>query len=96
MKKTSSKSQQLIKLEANIKTPPLLLGKPVFVTNFRTAKRLLSRLILGFQKGEISGRDSKDLCYLVASFVQIAKDTEIEERLSKLEGKVGGTDGQSI
>jgi len=93
MEKNACKKRQPITPTGNAKGTPLLHGKPIAVTNIRTAKRLLSRLILAFQKGEANGRDAKDLCYLVSIYVQIAKDTELEERLIKLEEKLGGNNG---
>ena len=65
-----------------------LLGKPVKIRQLKDAKRLLSKLITEFQKGTINGRAAKDLTYLVISFVQIAKDIDLEDRIQALEDQI--------
>lgn len=51
----------------------------------KDAQRLLSRLIHEFQKGTLDDRWAKTLCYLVTAYVSVAKDSELEERLRRLE-----------
>lgn len=58
---------------------------PIKIRKLKDAKRLLSRLIYNFQQGSITGRDAKDLTYLLISYVNICGQTEFEERLIKLE-----------
>lgn len=65
-----------------------LAVRPVKIRGVKDAKRLLSRLIYELQQGIVSGRDAKDLCYLLNSYVQITKETEFEERLKALEEKM--------
>ena len=63
-------------------------GKPIRISKVKDAKRLLSRLLMEFQKGTIDSRQAKDMTYMLVSFVQIVKDTEMEERLGRLELKL--------
>ena len=51
-------------------TPP---GNPIRVKKNTDAKRLLSRLIYQLQKGEITGQDAKDLCYLLSTFITLSQ-----------------------
>lgn len=62
--------------------------KPGRLTNLKDAKRLCSRLIRSFIKGEVSGNDAKTLSYLLSTYVTIAQGSDIEERLDELETKV--------
>jgi len=80
-----SKSPETARNKAIIRGIPLLNGRPVRVRKVDDARRLLSRLILEFQKGSIGGQAAKDLCYLVISYVNVAVQTDLESRLSKLE-----------
>jgi hypothetical protein len=70
-------------------TPPTAKPKAAFherpVKNVKDARRLLSRLISEFRAGEIQGTDAKTMCYLLSTYVQITKDTELEERIKRLE-----------
>lgn len=61
---------------------------PIKVTNLKSAKRLLSRLIYELQKGTIENQTSKDLCYLLVSYVNVFKSYELEKRIDELEEKV--------
>ena len=65
-----------------------LLYRPIRINKIDDARRLLSRLILEFQKGTIQSRDAKDLCYLVVSYVNVASQTDLEARLSAIEQKM--------
>lgn len=76
---------QVINSKELIENQSTLLTKPVKIRHLKDAKRLLSKLITEFQKGTIKSREAKDLCYLVISYVQIAKDVDIEDRLKVLE-----------
>ena len=66
-------------------TPSALERKPIVVRDARSAKRLLGRLIVAMQKREILRSEAKDLCYLLSVFVQIHRDSDLEERIVKLE-----------
>jgi hypothetical protein len=70
-------------------TPISLREKPLRVRSLRDAKKLLARILVAFQRGEMGGRDAKDLAYLLSVWVQIAKDVELEERLVMLENHFG-------
>ena len=83
-----SSQLQVINPKEDIGNNVTLLDKPVRIRKLKDAKRLLSRLIHEFQKGTINNRDAKDLCYLIVSFVQIAKDVDLEERINQLEERV--------
>jgi hypothetical protein len=64
------------------------IEKPIVVRNIKHARRLLSKLISKLQKGEIKGREAKDMTYLLISFVNIIKEEEIETKLNNLEMKI--------
>lgn len=87
----STEQVESFKLHKSVMLPgttplrPMLLGKPVTVRTSADAKRLLTKLISAFQRGQIVGRDAKDLCYLVVSFIQVCQQKEMEDRLSRLE-----------
>lgn len=58
------------------------------VTDLKTAKRLLSKLIYQFQKKEIDSQYAKDLTYLLTSYVNFHKVIDIEQRIIELETKM--------
>jgi hypothetical protein len=76
---------QVLNLKGNSESHPSLLGKPIRISKVRDARRLLGKLILEFQKGNIANQDAKDLCYLVTSYVNVAVQSDFEERLQQLE-----------
>ena len=49
------------------------------------AKRLLSKLISGFIRGQVEGENARTLAYLISIFVQIIRDSDFEKRLQALE-----------
>lgn len=59
--------------------------RPMRVRNNQDARRLLGRLILQLQTGAIENRLAKDLTYLLISYVQIARESDLEVRLEELE-----------
>lgn len=61
---------------------------PIKVTNLKSAKRLLSKLIYELQFKRIDSQAAKDLTYLLVSFVNIFKNYELEKRLEELESKI--------
>ena len=69
-------------------TPPLL-QKPIRVSKLKDAKRLLSRIIYEFQLGTVTGRDAKDLTYLISQFIVACKEIEFDERIKLIEQKIG-------
>lgn len=69
--------------------PPVFPGKPINPRDGRSARRLLGRVIVAFQKGEIDNQNAKDLAYLLSVYVQMCQQVEIEERLKKLEALSG-------
>jgi hypothetical protein len=83
--KVDSQPLQVLSMPNGTKNPPLLSGGIPAIRNVKTAKRLLSRLIAGFVRGEIAGQDAKTLAYLLATYCQIVKESDFEERLAALE-----------
>ena len=69
--------------------PPLFEGITAPKT-IEDAKKILSKLISAFIKGEIEDQKSKTLCYLINSFVMIIKDNDFENRLINLETTMKG------
>ena len=63
-------------------------GRVTPPTSIKQARRLLSKLISGFIKGQIAAEDSRTLAYLLGVFVGIAKDSDIFERLEKIESQL--------
>lgn len=61
---------------------------PIRVTNLRSAKRLLSRLIYELQRGTIENQTAKDLTYLLVSYVNVFKQYELEKRIDEIEKRV--------
>jgi hypothetical protein len=84
----SHKSINLISV--TLKTPSLA-ERPIRIRTLRDARRLMGRIIVAFQRGEIGGRDAKDLAYLISVYVQVAKNADLEDRIINLENKVGGS-----
>ncbi|MBN1578788.1 MAG: hypothetical protein JW913_19660 [Chitinispirillaceae bacterium] len=66
---------------------PLFAKKPI--QNINDARKMLSKLIHGFQMGTIESTDAKTLCYLLISYCQLVRDTDFEDRIKALETKVG-------
>lgn len=67
-------------------TPLLNGGKEIRC--IRSAKKLLGKLISAFIRHEITGEDSRTLCYLITSYVTICKDNDILQRIEQLEEKI--------
>jgi hypothetical protein len=68
----------------NKKPKPLIPGK-IRLCNIRAARRILSKLIAGFINQEVEDNKAKVLTYLLSTYVNIARDTDIESRLVQLE-----------
>jgi hypothetical protein len=69
-------------------TPTHPQRRPVLVKDAADARKLLGRIIFQFQKKEVEDNAARLLCYMLSVFVNICSDTDIEERLRKLEAKV--------
>lgn len=67
-------------------TPPG--GRPVMVRDVRTAKRLLGKIILQIQRGQILSETARLLTYCLSTYVSICKDHEFEDRLEEIEKQV--------
>ena len=80
----ASQSVQNDKNSIDIKTPPAIA-----VRDLRGAKRLLGRIILQLQKGEIEESKSKTLAYLLTVFIEICSASDFEKRIQKLEKEAG-------
>jgi hypothetical protein len=64
---------------------PRLPGKPIRVQTARQARRLMSRLILEFQRGSVDNKSAKDLAYLIIAYLSSCKSDDLEERVEALE-----------
>ena len=92
--KEGSNLPKVLNLRRDKKNSPLSLKeKPIRVKNLKDAKKLISRLLVAFQREEIDGRNAKDLAYLLSVFIQICKDVELEDRLTKLENNIDNKRG---
>lgn len=82
---------QQLKIKRLNQNPPSindLLQKYSKVKNSKTALRLLSKVIEAFIKKEISNQDAKDTCYLLSTYIQIYKTTEIEIELENIKERL--------
>jgi len=73
----------------NTNPPPLLSGIEA-PKNINDAKRILSKLISGFIRGEIEDTKAKTLCYLLTVYVSVIRETELEKRISEIEKTIEG------
>lgn len=76
------KLQLLINNSQSGPIPPLV--KAIRVKDSKSAKRLLSRLIVQIQREEVLNETAKDLTYLVNSFISLMKYAEEEKEISEL------------
>jgi len=86
--KSTGKQVQGVDNTTDVENSPLVsvLGcKPINVTNTRSAKRVLSKLITAIQMGKVPSPIVKNLVYALSTFCQIMRDVDFEERLKKLE-----------
>ena len=95
MEKTKTIQDSAVEVATNGKLTRLEFAetiglKPGRLTNLKDAKRMCSRLIRGFIKGEVNGNDAKTLSYLLSTYVTIAQGSDLEQRLDELENKVNG------
>lgn len=71
--------------EKELKT---FLDKPLKIKKVKDAKRLLSRIIYEFSKGELNSQFAKDLCYMLNVYVQTCNTLELSEKLDKLKSEI--------
>jgi len=84
------KPAQVLKKKEITKTSPFVLSGITAPKNIKGIKRILSKLISAFIKGEIKDQKAKTLCYLLSTFAMIIKDTDFENRLQLLETTMKG------
>jgi len=67
--------------------PPPPMRKPIRVRDSKSAKRLLGRLIVQMQRGEVLSEAAKDMTYLINTFISLmkysAEEKEIFEYMSR-------------
>ncbi|MDR3596494.1 hypothetical protein [Clostridium sp.] len=85
-----TKPDQRHKNKEITKTSPLVISGITAPKNIKEAKRILSKLISAFIKGDIEDQKAKTLCYLLNSFVMIIRDNDFENRLQLLETNMKG------
>ena len=76
------------KLTRQLEIPDSIGIKAGRLASLKDAKRLSSRLIRAFIRGEIHGTDAKTLSYLLSNFIQAAQASDLEQRLEDLETKI--------
>lgn len=81
----AKKLQLLINNNKSGAIPPLT--RAIRVKDSRSAKRLLSRLIVQIQRGEIFNETAKDLTYLLNSFIALMKFSDEEREISEFISK---------
>ena len=74
---------QVVDLSPAIQTPPPPVKRAVRVKNAQQARRLLSRLLTDFQKGDRDTSEVRTLTYLLLSFIQVDKYAKEEADLLK-------------
>lgn len=67
---------------------PLLCGRPVRLKKIDDCRKLLARLILEFQRGNVQNRDMKDLCYALITYANIAGQVDFQAQLDELRKRV--------
>jgi hypothetical protein len=70
-------------------TKEVVTPLPLRVNSIKKAKKLLSRCIYQMQKGEITDQKGKNLAYMIQVFLMVVKDSELEERITELEKRIG-------
>lgn len=78
--KIQAKSLELIETKQVGRTSP---SRPI--CTIADARRLLARIISEFRAGTMDDREARTLCYMLATFVSIVRDSELENRLDALE-----------
>jgi hypothetical protein len=73
---------------------PTPAKRPIKVRDVRTAKRLLSNIILQVQKNEILSETARLLVYCLSTYVSICKDSDFETRLVTIEGSLKKNNGR--
>lgn len=78
----AKKLQLLINNSQSGLIPPLV--KAIRVKDSKSAKRLLSRLIVQIQRKEVLNEDAKDLTYLINSFISLMRYSAEESEISNV------------
>ena len=60
------------------------LKTAIRVTSAKDARRLMSRLLLEYQKGTITSQTFKDLIYGLSNFINVFRAEELENELEKI------------
>ncbi len=87
--KQGANTPKVLSLRQGGRNSPLSLKeRPVRVRSLKDAKKLLARLLVGFQRGEIQGEDARTLCHIISTYIQLVKDLDLEARIVELEERV--------
>jgi len=74
-------------------------SRPVAVVDIRSAKRLMSRLLIQIQRDIITSEKARLLFYGIQTFTSVIRDSELEQRVVALEEHIaknkGGVNGGS-
>ena len=68
--------------------------RPVRVQSIKDAERLLARVLLQLQKGEISESKARTMAYVANSYAKMFEVSEIEKRVEILESLISGGQGE--
>jgi|GEM_PF-2541676 len=66
------------------------------VRKLKDAKRFLSQVIAAYQRGELTTEKAKTLTYLCTSFVNVCREVEVEDKVNRLEQKLGSLEDGAI
>lgn len=64
--------------------------RPVRVQNVKDAERLLAKVLLQLQKGEISESMARAMAYVANSYAKMFEISEMEKRIETLESLISG------
>jgi hypothetical protein len=73
----------------NALPPGGAISRPVRIRDVQSAKRLLSRVIMQIQRGEVEDGKARLLTYCLSVYVGICKDNDFEIRLKAIEEALG-------
>lgn len=83
-KKSQNKKKSSPQTQGKNAPTPFLVNVRL-IKDVEGAKKVLSKLIRGFVRNEISDPKARTLCYLLNSFVAICRDSDFEKRINALE-----------
>lgn len=86
--KQNTSELKVLPIKRNVKDVQSLKQKPVRVRSGKDAKKLLSRLLVAFQRGEVANDEARTIAHLLSVFIQIEKEIELLERIEKLEARI--------